>query len=167
MELIIIRHALAEDREDFAKKNKDDSLRPLTIKGKKRMASVLDQMSSFLESVDLIVTSPYVRAKQSAQIVQIKTKAKVVEAAELVPHSPPQAFVKWIKSHAADKKVLVAVGHEPQLSLLASYLLGGKSQSFIELKKSGMACLEITSASEIETTSVRLNWLVSPKVLGV
>ena len=166
MTLIIIRHALAEDREDFAKKNKDDSLRPLTIKGKKRMEDVLDEMSSFLESLELIVTSPYVRAKQSAQIVQVKTKAKIVEAAELVPHSPPQAFVKWIKSQAIDKKVIAAVGHEPQLSLLISYLLAGKNESFIELKKSGMVCLEIASAAEIETTKVRLNWLVSPKVLG-
>ena len=165
MNLIVVRHALAEDREDFAKKNKDDSLRPLTVKGKKRLKKVLDEMTQSLSSVDLIVTSPYVRAKQSAQIVQEKIRAKIVEAAELVPHSPPQAFVKWIKSQGADKKTIVAVGHEPQLSLLISYLLAGKNQSFVELKKSGMASLEISSAEDIETQPARLNWLVSPKLL--
>ena len=43
MELYLVRHAIAEDREDFAKKNQDDSLRPLTVKGRKRMQKVAMQ----------------------------------------------------------------------------------------------------------------------------
>lgn len=93
MELIIMRHGLAEDREEFNRKNSEDSLRPLTLKGRKKTQKVAMKLRDLIDEVDVIVSSPFTRARQTAEIVsQIFIETKVVEAAELVPSSPPQAF---------------------------------------------------------------------------
>ncbi|MEK6773653.1 MAG: phosphohistidine phosphatase SixA [Bdellovibrionota bacterium] len=166
MNLILVRHAVAEDREEFAKKNLEDSSRPLTVKGRKKMVKMLDWISPLLGEIDMIVSSPYVRAMQTSEILQgIWSKIKIDQAAELVPHSPPQSFMKWLKAHAKDKKNVIAVGHEPHLSLFLSYLLSSKNESFVEIKKSGMAAVEIGSLAEIETTHSQLLWLVQPKFI--
>jgi len=166
MNLIIVRHAIAEDREDFAKKNLEDSLRPLTPKGRKKMIKMLDWMASHLDEVDMIVTSPYLRSVQTAEIIQSRfDKVEIEQASELVPHSPALPLMKWLKAHARDKKNVVVVGHDPHLSLFLSALLCSKNESFIDLKKSGIAAVEIPSLMEIETTQSRLLWLVQPKLI--
>jgi phosphohistidine phosphatase len=165
MNLILVRHATAEDREDFLQKNKEDSLRPLTPKGRKRMEMMTDQICKWVPSVDLIVTSPYTRAVQTSEILRKKyPKVRMSVASELVPHSPPQAFIRWLKMQPAAVKTIVAVGHEPQLSTFMTYLLSSKNQSFIEFKKSGAAALEILSWEEIESSQAQLLWLVQPKM---
>ena len=166
MELIIIRHGIAEDREDFAKKNLGDHLRPLTLKGRKRVQKVGMQLADWIPSVDLIVSSPFVRARQTAEIMsQIFFETKVIEAPELVPQSPPAAFLKWLKAHARDLGRIVIVGHEPQLSCFASYLLSGRPDSFIDLKKGGALSLELESFDLSQVGTAELLWLLPPKFL--
>ncbi len=165
MNLIIIRHAVAEEREDFAIKNKEDSLRPLTVKGKKRMEKMMGVIEDLVSEAHLIVTSPYTRAVQTAEIIgKSYPKVPVAVAAELVPHSPPQAFLKWLKGQKADLKNIIVVGHEPQLGLFLSYLLAFKNISFVDIKKSGAACIEISSWEEIEEGQPQLLWLIHPKM---
>ncbi|MBV2168941.1 MAG: phosphohistidine phosphatase SixA [Bdellovibrio sp.] len=166
MELIIIRHAVAEEREDFVKKGLEDHMRPLTLKGRKRMQKVCVRLLDFVKEVDLIVSSPLTRARQTAEIVsQIYFETKVVEAPELVPHSPPQAFLKWLRTQARTHRRLVIVGHEPHLSSFASYLLSGKTESFIDLKKSGVIALEIESFAHAEAGTAQLLYAIPPKFL--
>ena len=166
MYLYIIRHAVAEEREDFAKKNADDSLRPLTGKGKKKLQKMILGLEKEFEKLDLILTSPYLRAKQSAQIIaDITDETKIVESAELVPHAPPQALLKWLKNHCAQFKKVAIVGHEPQLSSFTSYLLtGNPKESFIEIKKSSIALVEIGNFEDITASKSKLIWLASPKI---
>ncbi len=167
MSLILVRHAIAEDREEFLLKNKEDSLRPLTVKGRKRMEKVAAEMKDWVPSVDLIVTSPYTRAVQTAEILRKNyPKVKMAVASELVPHSPPQAFIRWLRLQPAALKTIMAVGHEPQLSVFISYLLAAKNQSFVELKKSGAVGIEISSWEEIETSQAQLLWLIQPKMFS-
>lgn len=167
MYLYIVRHAIAEEREEFARKNQEDSLRPLTIKGKKRMQKVINKFKNELKELDLIVTSPFVRAKQTAQLIaDIVGKPKIVESAELVPHAPAQAFVRWLKSEGKSKKRVLIVGHEPHLSTLASYILSGKEgESFIELKKSSISLIETGNFEEMTPSKASLLWLISPKLV--
>lgn len=167
MYLFIVRHAVAEEREDFAKKNADDSLRPLTAKGKKKLQKMILSLEKEFDKLDMVVTSPYVRAKQSAQIISdIADNAKVVESAELVPHAPPQALLKWLKTQGAQSKKIAVIGHEPHLSLFTSYLLTGNSkENFIELKKSSVALVEVGSFEDIAASKAKLLWLASPKVI--
>lgn len=128
------------------------------------MQKVAIRLREMIDPVDRVITSPYVRARQTAEILsQIFFETPVVEAAELVPHSPPSAFVNWLKAHAADAKVLVAVGHEPQISALATYLLAGKAESLIEMKKSAVLSLEIADPESIGPKCAVLNWLIPPK----
>lgn len=164
MELIIIRHAIAEEREEFAKKGQEDQLRPLTLKGRKRMQKVCMQLRDHVKSLDVIVSSPFTRARQTAEIIsQIYFETKVVEAPELVPHGPPQALLKWLRTQGRNYKRIALVGHEPHLSTFASYLLSGKLESFIDLKKSGVIALELESFAQAEVGRAQLLYAIPPK----
>lgn len=167
MYLFIIRHAIAEEREDFAKKNTDDSLRPLTAKGKKKLQKMILGLEKEFDKLELVVTSPYLRAKQSAQIIsELMDNVRIVECAELVPHAPPQALLKWLRTQCAQNKKVAIVGHEPHLSSFTSYLLSGNfKDNFIELKKSSAALVEIGNFEDIAASKSKLLWLASPKIL--
>ncbi|WII71286.1 histidine phosphatase family protein [Bdellovibrio sp. 22V] len=166
MELIIIRHAVAEEREDFAKKGLEDYFRPLTLKGRKKMQKVCVELREHVKELDVIVSSPLTRARQTAEIVsQIYYETKVLEAAELVPHSPPQAFLKWLRTQARQYRRIAIVGHEPHLSAFASFMLSGKAESFIDLKKSGILALEIESFAQAQAGHAQLLYALPPKFL--
>lgn len=166
MELIIIRHASAEVREDFAKKGLGDQFRPLTIKGRKRMQKVCVNLRDHVKNLDVIVSSPFTRARQTAEILsQIYFETKVLEAPELVPQSPPQAFLKWLRTQGRNYKRIAIVGHEPHLSTFAGYLLTGKMKSFIDLKKSGVVGIGIESFAEAEAGGAQLIYSIPPKFL--
>ncbi|MCX7978445.1 MAG: histidine phosphatase family protein [Bdellovibrionaceae bacterium] len=165
MELVLIRHATAEDRAEFARKNREDYLRPLVPKGRKRMEEVCKELFRLIPEVKLIVTSPFVRARQTAEIVQKTFKgSQILEAAELVPHAPPTAFLRWLVAHGRNHDRIFAVGHEPQLSIFASYLLTGTQESFLDLKKSGVLILEVESFVDLKPGNVELKALIPPRV---
>lgn len=129
------------------------------------MQKVAIRLQDLIGAVDLIVSSPYVRARQTAEVLsQILFETKIVEAPELVPQGPPASFLKWLKAHARDLKSVMVVGHEPQLSVFASYLLCGVQESILEMKKSGAACLELGPLSEVEAGTAELLWLVPPRI---
>ena len=88
MELYLVRHAVAGDREEFAQKNPEDHLRPITLKGRKKLQKVAMKLLDLIEEVDFIVTSPYLRAMQSAEVIsQLIYEVPIKKAAELVPAS--------------------------------------------------------------------------------
>lgn len=168
IELILIRHSVAFEREEFRKKTKlDDAFRPLTVKGRRRLEKMSRMMKKrWIKNLDLIITSPYTRARQSAQIIsQVFDEQKVIECAELVPQSPPQAFVKWMKSQNFKGNTFAIVGHEPNLSLLATYLLAGNEYAFLEFKKAGLMCLEVDMVKSLGPSSAQLQWFIAPKTV--
>lgn len=168
MELVIIRHAIAEEREDFAKKGLEDHLRPLTLKGRKKMQKICTQAKDHIKTFDVIVTSPFLRARQTAEIIsQVYSGIKVFEAPELVPHSAPQAFIKWLRTQGRNYKRIAVVGHEPHLSTLASYLISGKLESFIDLRKSGIIGIELETFSQAEAGHGHLLYAIPPKFFSV
>lgn len=165
MELLIMRHALAESREEFEKKSIHDQFRPLIEKGKKRTESLAKKLQVKVGSIDLIVTSPYLRSRQTAEIIQKYWGGKLVEAPELVPHSPPEAFLRWLRAHSRSCQRVLVVGHEPHLGGFISFLLTGSSvPKFVELKKSGVCALKFESFQELHPSKVQLAWLLSPKI---
>lgn len=166
MKLILFRHGLAVDREWALAQKMDDAKRPLTEKGREKTEKVARVLREWDESYDLIVTSPLLRAQQTTDILKSQLKVKRnAECSELVPSAPPEAFAQWLKGHAVNMTSVIAVGHEPQLSLFASWALTRQPVSFIELKKSGMICLEIESFERFAPGTAELSWLVSPKLL--
>ncbi len=167
MELIIIRHAVAEERETFAKKGLEDQLRPLTLKGRKKMQKICQHIHDHIKGVDVIVTSPLVRARQTADIIsQFYLQAKIIEAPELAPHCAALAFIKWLRTQGANYKKIIIVGHEPHLSTLASLLISGKNESFIDLRKSGIIGIELESFSAAEAGHGHLLYAIPPRFFG-
>jgi phosphohistidine phosphatase len=166
MKLILFRHGIALDRELAVLQKMDDSKRPLTDKGREKTEKMARILKEWDERLDVIVSSPLVRAQQTAQILFQTLKVKdFFECPELVPSAPPQAFAQWLKSHAGNATSVLAVGHEPQLSVFASWALSGQQASFLEFKKSGMLCLEVETFEQFRPGSAELAWLVQPKLL--
>ncbi len=165
MKLILFRHGQAVEREEALLQKMEDSKRPLTNKGRERTERMAKVLKSMDLKLDLLVTSPLVRAMQTAEILFPIVKARAIsECAELVPSAPPQAFAQWLRVHSKNSTCVMAVGHEPQLSVFASWVLAGGINSFVELKKSGVLCLEIESFEEISASSAVLEWVLPPKI---
>ena len=163
MKLLVVRHGAAMDREEFARTEQSDDLRPLTDEGKAEMKSVAAGLRAEVEKLDVLATSRLVRARQTAEIIAEAYGLGDPEISDsLVPGAPLEEFTQWC-SALGDKKVIAVVGHEPHLSRLVTWLLAGRSESRIRLKKAGACLLEFESQPERD--SGILNWLVTPRQL--
>lgn len=165
MKLILVRHGTAIEREEAVKMKIDDSQRPLIEKGRERTRRLAKFLKETCGDIEVLVTSPLLRAVQTAEILNgVIRSTKVCEASELVPEAPPQAFARWIQNAVPQGTSLMVVGHEPQLSVFASWCLAGQSMGFIDLKKSGAICLEVETFDHIGPGGAELKWVVSPRV---
>ncbi len=130
------------------------------------MQKVALKIREWVDEVDLIVTSPFVRAKDTAEILsQVFSVGKVLEAEELTPENPPETFLKWLKNHGRNHKSVMVVGHEPHLSSFISFVVARANHPIVELKKSGVACLEIESTQSLAPGVAHLNWLIQPRLI--
>jgi phosphohistidine phosphatase len=163
MRLLLVRHAIAEDRAEFAATGQPDDLRPLTDRGRKRMREVARGLARLVPEVDVLATSPLSRAVETAEILARRVRAHGVDMlAELGPEAPPEDLGPWLVARASDDLV-ACVGHEPHLSSLASWLLAGDAAASLEMKKGG-ACLLDLSARPGPGRATLL-WLLPPRVL--
>src|SRR5918999_3129904 len=125
MKLLVIRHAIAEDRDAFASTGRDDSERPLTSAGRDKMRRVVAGLHREIAEIDLLASSPYTRAMQTAELVAEAygiDEIKTVDA--LVPDTPPERFLTWVQRRSRTKVVAI-VGHEPHLGELVTWLMSG------------------------------------------
>ena len=163
MKLLIVRHAIAEDRFEFARHEVDDAERPLTAKGIERMRAGARGLRRAVERVDVLATSPLRRARQTADILQEvlgAPKPTVVE--QLTPGREPDELADWLGFLPADATVAV-VGHEPDLSELVGWLTTGEAHSLVELKKGAACLLEIPGAPCAGCAA--LEWLLPPRLM--
>lgn len=162
MKLLVVRHATAADKDEFARTGKSDDLRPLTPAGKREMREVARGIRAVVSEVDMLATSPLVRAVQTAEILGEAFDRKPVPVEWLRPETPYEEFAQWARSHR-EKKVVVIVGHEPHLSGLVSWLLAASKRSLLELKKGAACLLEVEEAAG--ASSATLLWSMAPKHL--
>jgi len=163
MKLLVVRHAVAMDQEEFARTGQSDDLRPLTTEGIKEMEQVAAGLRTEVKTLDLLATSPLVRARQTAVIVATAYAIGPTEVTEsLVPGASLESFEEWCASFA-DKKVIGVVGHEPHLSRLVTWLMTGKGESRIRLRKAGACLLEFDSG--VKRDGGTLSWLLAPRQL--
>lgn len=167
MRIVLVRHAIAEDREAFAASGAVDVDRPLTDKGTKRARRGAKGLRRILdERVDLIATSPLVRARETAAVIagvfSKSMRPPIEEVENLCPGQPPHVSVEWLKQQGCDETVLL-VGHEPDLSLLLTYLTIGGKTGFVHFGKAGAALLEC--AGTPGPRCAELAWLLSPAIL--
>ncbi len=134
MKLLLIRHAIAEEREDFARTGKDDRLRPLTDDGRKKMRRNAKGLREIVPEIDLLATSPLTRAAQTAAILDsVYGGLSEVEIEELAPEASPDAFLGWLKRQVEekDREIIAAVGHEPSLGHIFTWLLTGEERTML------------------------------------
>ena len=163
MELFILRHGLAVEREKF--RGQDDSQRPLTPDGRKRMARAARGMRELELHFDLILTSPFLRASDTAQIVASEfSNRRHLQQSELLE---PEANLKELVRHLAAlhrKESLLLVGHEPQLSALLATLLGARTPESFKMKKGALCLLEIEKIRF--GPCAKLEWMLTGKHLA-
>jgi phosphohistidine phosphatase len=163
MDLLIVRHGVAEDKEAFAQTGKSDDERPLTDKGRKKMKRAARGLCTIVPQIGLLVTSPLKRARETAAYVAGVYNMDVGETADVLrPDASFDAFVDWLRSRASKSPVCV-VGHEPHLSGLATWLISGAKESRMELTKGG-ACL-LSFEGVPKRGGAMLSWLMTSKQL--
>jgi phosphohistidine phosphatase len=160
MQLLVIRHGIAGDREEFAFTGRPDSERPLTREGRVKMRRAANGLATIVPDLDLVATSPLTRAVQSAEVVADAfggMDLTIVDA--LSPENAPDDLLPWLRSHDPDACVAV-VGHDPHLGFLIGWLLTGRHESFVELKKGGAALLEFQDPPA--AGGATLHWTIFP-----
>jgi phosphohistidine phosphatase len=162
MNLLVIRHAIAEDREEFAKSGRNDRLRPLTDDGRKKMRRNARGLRTLVPEIDLMATSPLARAAQTGAVLDtVYGDLRTVEVEQLAPEATPEDFAAWLRGRKGE--TVAVVGHEPSLSRIVSWLLAGSDRPLVELRKGG-ACLLALNGKPAAATAT-LVWALTPAQL--
>ncbi|MBI5282035.1 MAG: phosphohistidine phosphatase SixA [Candidatus Solibacter usitatus] len=158
MEIYLLRHGIAEE----GRAGMRDPERALTEEGKRRLRATLKRASEADATPSLILTSPYVRARQTAEIALkcLAAGAVVLETGALTPGSDPETAWDEIRLHRDHAQVLCS-SHEPLCGLLAAFLLGAP-QARMDFKKGAMARIDVDSAGP-HPRGV-LKWMLAPKL---
>jgi len=147
MFIVLLRHGIAEDRDG----SKPDEERELTEVGHKRMKQIARGLAQLFPKAERIVSSPLVRARQTAEWVSKAYDLPVEISEALAPDSDAARFRELVDGLSVERAILV--GHEPTLSTFMLALTGMKGD--IELKKGG--CYGIRDA--------RLEWMLPPRAM--
>jgi len=161
-ELCIMRHGVAVTRG--AAGIGDDAKRPLTPEGKKKMQEIAQGLTRLGVEIDWIVTSPLVRAVETAGLVADSRQGNLPMdfSDALRPGGSAEALISFLAKHPNRKRVLV-VGHEPDLSDLAARLIGAGRNAHLAFKKGGCCLIHF---SEFPPKSPgQLVWWLTPRVL--
>ena len=161
MKLYILRHGIAVERGTRGFEN--DADRPLTLKGEERMRAIADAMEAMELEFDLILSSPYVRARQTAEIVVDTFEARnMLQISEhLASDGDPKKLIADLNRRKPEPKSVLLAGHEPYLSELVAMLISGNTSSSILLKKGGLCKLSVETLKPGRCAT--LEWLLTPK----
>lgn len=153
--LFVLRHAIAEDLSDSG----DDFDRNLTEEGINKTKSLKEFFSELNEEVDIVLTSPYVRARQTAELFIENTnnvELKIVDFLAL--GSSSNEIIRGLNIFNKYSKILI-VGHAPDLEIFLGRLTGGNK---IRLKKGALAKINLDDSIDL---SGELEWLITSKLL--
>jgi phosphohistidine phosphatase len=163
MDLYIIRHAIAVD--EGTPEYEEDSQRPLTDKGKKKMRQIAKGLRSLGADFDLVISSPYERAKETAEILAnvFKIKTDVAFSENLIPMGDPDLLIAEMNEKYSANSIAL-VGHEPHLTALISLLVSDNASVDMTLKKGGVCRLSADNLHH--TRKATLEWLIiTPGIL--
>ena len=142
MEIWLLRHAVAEDRA----KSGRDADRELTEDGHKRARDVARGLAELEPGIELVLTSPYVRARQTAEPAAkaLRLASKLRETGSLEPASDPQEILDEVRAEKVEAVLLV--GHEPHLGTLLGRLVSGRAGLEMPMRKAAVARLTWTGS---------------------
>ncbi|HEY6211323.1 MAG TPA: phosphohistidine phosphatase SixA [Vicinamibacterales bacterium] len=158
-ELYLIRHGIAEARGDAWP---DDAKRPLSDDGMDRMKKGARGLARLNVAFDVILTSPLVRTRQTAEIVgaALDSRPSIVNIESLAPGGSYAALVADLEKHAR-KHSIALVGHEPGIGELAARLIGSRHP--IEFKKGAICRIDLDEVPPSGPGDLR--WMLTPKIL--
>jgi len=160
MEIYLLRHGVAES----ARAGMKDSDRALTEEGREKLARVLRRAHGAGVEPDLILSSPYRRAMETAEQAAhaLGYEGKIVPTPALVPGGSPFDVWEEIRKRPSEGSILLA-SHEPLMSSLLAFLLGNPAM-LVDMKKAGLARVDCDSLGpEPQAT---LKWLITPATAG-
>lgn len=163
MKLYLIRHSNAVD--PGTPEYEDDSQRPLSEKGREKMRKIASALVGLGVKPDVILSSPFARAAQTAEILakRLKYKNEIAFSDSLVPVGNADTLIGEInEKYSVDE--LVLVGHEPSMSALVGVLAAGNSEVSVNFKNGSVCCLSADDL-HVERRAI-LEWLLTPKILS-
>jgi phosphohistidine phosphatase len=159
--LLLLRHGIAEDPVT----GRDDASRPLTAEGIKKTRQAAAGLARVIDPPDLILTSPKLRARQTADLVADAFGLQAQSLTDLAAEAPDRILRKL---HRYPQDTLLVVGHEPTFSRIVSLLCTTDPDAdLLELKKAGCACVQLDPAPDSAPANphARLLWLLTPAIL--
>jgi phosphohistidine phosphatase len=158
MKVLLVRHAIALDRET---PGLSDELRPLTEEGVLRFKKTARALADLVKA-DVVLTSPLLRAKQTAEILARQWEGVSLQESESLGHGSRPRFEQTV-ARLSNASVVVAVGHEPHVSEWTAEWLGASSGEAFAFKKGGSALIDF--AHGLAKGAGRLVFFFPPKVL--
>jgi phosphohistidine phosphatase len=157
-----MRHGIAAERVGPFASN--DAKRPLTAKGRKRTRQIATGLDNIGVRFDWIISSPLVRARETAEIVAAASHSKppVELSNTLRPGGSLDEIISLLAKNGSSERVLL-VGHEPDLSSLAARLIGAGGVANLTLKKGG--CCLIRFDGRPAQSAGELLWWATPRML--
>ena len=161
MEIYLLRHGIAEDR----KPGGTDAERPLTTEGREKLRRVLKRARAAGAEPTLILSSPLVRAKETAELAAglLDYNGKIVETRALIPEASPHDVWEQLRARKDEQAILLA-SHEPLMSSLAAFLLDSPALQ-VDMKKG--AIVRIDSERLGTKPKAVLKWMITPAVVGL
>jgi phosphohistidine phosphatase len=156
MEVFVIRHAKAEERDPEAWP--DDSLRPLTRDGAREFERVARRLRDWRPSVDVLLSSGFARSWDTARILRAKAGWPKPARTKMLEDGDPAPVLEFLREQPADARIAL-VGHEPMLGELVAGLAGERGGIRLELRKGAVAWLRG------EPADMRLQGLLVPGML--
>jgi len=165
MNLYLLRHGIAVEPDTLEYSH--DADRPLTSEGERKLGLIADAMRALDLAFDLILSSPYVRARQTAEIIAeaFSARKKLEFDHSLACGGDPKELVEHLKRRQPPLEHVLLVGHEPYLSGLVSLLVTGNANSRVVFKKGGL-CKLSTESLKYGRCAV-LEWLLTPRQMAL
>ena len=161
MNLYLLRHGIAA--EPGMAGFQPDAERPLTPKGENRLRTAAKAMAKLDLSFDLILSSPFLRAKQTAEIIarNFKLRKKLAFSDDLTPTGNPRLLIQELNRFRPEPENVLLVGHEPYLGKLIALLAAGNTSLELDFKKGGLCKLEADFL--LYGRCAKLVWLLTPR----
>jgi phosphohistidine phosphatase len=164
MKLYLVRHGMAQERLGGGVTN--DAQRPLTDEGRSETRTVAQALKRLGVKADLVVTSPLIRARQTAEIINdvIGGSERLKVSDSLAPGGSANFLFKFLKQLDSAEEIF-CVGHEPDVGRLAATLIWAGPELDIPFKKAGVCRVDVTDLPP--SMPGTLKWFITPKIAAM
>lgn len=160
MKIYLVRHGIAV--EGLVRGISRDSERPLTEEGIEETKMVARGLKCIGVKPDLVVASPLVRARQTADIINAELGGELTTTDSLAPGVTASNVFKFLKKYPNSEEIFL-VGHEPDMGELVKEIVAGGFEFSLPFKKAAVCCVEVADLPP--TMPGTLKWLVTPEIL--